>query len=136
VTRDNIVERSRESFNLTFTIPSSLDRVVPGKFPMAFGEIIDTTGSYFNNLYNNNNNVDVLPVTVSFNQPFYTIAENQRLLPALQLSHVIIDQDFFIVVQVYSSNMSAFGKCYYIHKQRGFTYKQYNLVPLFYYFVN
>ena len=46
VTRDSIVESSRESFDLTFTIPSSLSHVVPGDFPMAFGEIIDGTGKY------------------------------------------------------------------------------------------
>jgi len=45
VSTDNITEGS-ESFDLTFTIPSSLSHVIPGNIAMAVGSITDTTSKY------------------------------------------------------------------------------------------
>ena len=42
VTSDNATEES-ETFDLTFTIPSSLSRVIPGNIIMAVGNITDST---------------------------------------------------------------------------------------------
>ena len=42
VSTDDISE-GPETFDLTFTIPSSLSRVVPGNITMAIGNITDTT---------------------------------------------------------------------------------------------
>ena len=47
VTMDNIVEQ-RETFDLTFTIPSLSDHVIPGRITETVAAILDTTRTLTN----------------------------------------------------------------------------------------
>ncbi|XP_065905004.1 uncharacterized protein [Dysidea avara] len=92
-----------ETFDLTFTIPSSLSRVVPGDIVMAVGNITDTTTTV--NFSQPSYSVDI--ATVNFSQPSYSVNETAgQLKVVLILSNA---SSTIITVQVLSSNISAYG---------------------------
>jgi len=110
VTNDSIVEEP-ESFNLSFTIPSSLsEKVVPGSVNSAIGTITDNTGVLtFTDCVNSSRNYHIpfLVATMMFQRSTYQVIEGDgSAQPVLTLSN---PSSTDIAVQILSKDKSATG---------------------------
>ena len=111
VTNDSIVEEP-ESFNLSFSIPSSLSEVVvPGSINSAIGTITDNTGmlasTYCVDSSRNFIYIPFLVATVMFQRSTYQITEGDGpALPELILSN---PSSTNITVQIISKDKTATG---------------------------
>ena len=111
VTVDNIVEES-ETFNLSFTIPSSeiSKFVVPGNISKAIGNITDNTSKKMCSLNSHNilNYVYVFSATtVNFQHTKYNFNENGGPEKPLLVLTNPSSQD--IIIEVLTANSTALG---------------------------
>ena len=112
VTRDDILEE-RETFNLNFSIPSSLSgQVVPGNITTATGIIIDDTSK--NEMLKSLNKFIslLLDATVRFGQAMYTVDESDGVVEILLI--LSNPSSTILLITVFALDESA-GKCSSMH---------------------
>ena len=108
VTVDNIVEQ-KETFDISFTIPSSLsDQVSPGKITEAVGAIQDNTSKFLIKDHYGASMYVLLAATVMFSESMYSVNEDCGSVQiGLALSNPLSSD---ITVEIFTTDGSATGE--------------------------